>query len=156
MRSEWLIIDGYSLLHRDPELAPALRRDIDLARERLISKVASIHGALAPRTTLVFDGRTRSREVERFAGAVEIQFSQAGRTADTEIEQWVYRDRRPERLLVVSSDRAVLETVAGRGAATMSCGMFLDQFAREQQQTRRRKQKLNQRPSGPRLGDFFP
>lgn len=152
-----LIIDGYSLLHRDPELAPALATDIRRAREQLIAKLARLGGMFADRVTLVFDGRGEApAETDLSVTALDVVYSGRARTADTVIERMVHAAPRPAEILVVASDRAELETVAAAGAQTLACRTFLDQLAqreREAGQIRRRRDKTFRKTT---LGDFFP
>jgi predicted RNA-binding protein with PIN domain len=151
--SRWLIIDGYSLLHRDPELKPLLRGRLESARQLLVRKVERCLDGLAERATIVFDGKgERSERTLASLPQVEIVFAPRHLTADTVIERLVASATEPERIRVVTSDRAERQTVSAAGADSMSCGDFLDYF-----------QRCTQAPGGRNgggaqstLGDFFP
>lgn len=154
---QWLIIDGYSLLHRDPDLKPLLRQRLELARQRLIRKVEPVMGDWADRITIVFDGRGDRGGTDSLDSAIEVFFAPARYTADTVIERLVHAASDPAAVLVVTSDRAERETVSAAGADTLSCGDFLERLARDEARGRSRS-------SGPRthggvsgsLGDHFP
>ncbi len=149
-----LIIDGYSLLHRDPELKPLLATRLGIARQLLIRKVERVAGDLAERAVIVFDGSGRSVDPETTNPDLEVLFAPANRTADTVIEQLVYADPEPERILVITSDRLERQTVIAAGADSMSCGDFLDLVrARTESFTRPRKSARDKRAT---LGDYFP
>lgn len=149
-----LIIDGYSLLFRDPALTRARERDIAAAREALIRKIDRLADALAPTVELVFDGRAASRESYK-AGRLQIVFAPGDKTADTVIEQLVHLDPAPDQICVVASDRLELDTVSAAGAQAMSCANFLEWLDRVDRLIAQRVA----RPAPTRrftLGDAFP
>jgi uncharacterized protein len=153
-RSAWLIIDGYSLLHRDPELNPLLRSNLAVARQLLIRKVERVAADLADHTTIVFDGKGGAQLPDVGDTVLEILFAPLHRTADTVIEQLVHADAEPARVLVVTSDRLERQTVEAAGADSMSCGDFLDRIrARTESLARPRTKRPDK---GSSLGDFFP
>lgn len=155
MHTTWLIIDGYSLLHRfDPEGA---RRPAGLqsARQKLVRHVEDIAAGRADRVTIVFDGRESGAGEGYESPAVEVLFSPAGRTADAVIERLVHDCPTPESILVVSSDRLERQTVSARGAQTMGCGDFLAEGEQRRQHQPRHHAPSSRAPR-PTLGDFFP
>jgi predicted RNA-binding protein with PIN domain len=155
MSSRRLIIDGYSLMHRDPELKALLGQGLSRAREALIEKVARTATAMADLVTVVFDGQESGRGTDGH-GSIEIVYSPSGQTADTVIERLVRALPNPTACTVVTNDRRERETVTAAGAMAMSCAVFIEEctkWQRDQQQALRRKR--TQHP-GPKLGDYFP
>jgi uncharacterized protein len=152
----WLIVDGYSLLHRDPDLAGLINTQLETARQLLVRKVEQILDRLAPRATIVFDGRQQHHHENAIAHhpAIEIRFAPGHLTADTVIERIVHQHPHPATLRIITSDRAERQTVEAAGAETMSCGDFLDLYNRLTRPPPRPKPQ-NARPR-PTLGDFFP
>lgn len=148
----WIIIDGYNLLHRQPG-----RGDIESRRHRLLESLARDAAAMAPRVTVVFDGRAPAASRRPHAHGLEVIYSPAGRTADEIIERLAGGAARPETVLVVTSDRTETITAAASGAGTMSCRAFMEQLAAGSARTSDRIARLTARgPGGARLGDFFP
>jgi uncharacterized protein len=156
MHTPWLIIDGYSLLHRDAELKPVLRADLMAARQRLVRKIEEVAGALADRITVVFDGKAAGAGEGYESSAVEILFSPANQTADTVIERLVHECSAPEQILVVTSDLAERHTVSAAGAETMSGGDFLDLCEEERRRAARVAGATRRKAPKAKLGDFFP
>lgn len=151
-----LIIDGYSLLHRDPETKAIVGQNLRRAREVLIEKISRIATGMATHVTVVFDGQERSASLPGGLQSIEILYSPAHLTADTVIERIVSAAGNPDNWLVVTNDRRERETVMATGVHTMSCAVFLEEctrMSRHQQQTMKRQ---TQKPSRPTLGDFFP
>lgn len=148
--SRTVVVDGHNLLHRVPALQPLIASgDFALARHRLVRLVQDVAGAWAEKIVVVFDGREGSRAEEYASNQVDVRYAPGHLTADTVIERMVSGSADPGCLLVVTSDRSVLDTVTAGGAEAMSCAAFLE-GAPEHRSPRRRP------PGGPTLGDYFP
>ena len=153
MLIEWLIIDGYNLLHETEELARLMKTDLHLARNKLVRLVEAAALDMAPQTTIVFDGRESGIDESLTVKHLEVYFSPSNLSADTIIERLVCRFPNPGKILVVTSDHAERVTVSSAGAQTMSSFEFMAQC-----KTMARKPARNTNPPGrePRLGDLFP
>lgn len=152
-----LIIDGNSLLYSDPDLASVLQSDRRQARQKLIAKVARFYSGIADRTTLVFDGRgSRTAEQDRMITAIQVIYSGGAQTADSVIERMVHDETNPGQVLVVTSDRAELDTVSAAGAQTVSCRTFLDQISNRERQASQTGKNRQRAFRGSHLGEFFP
>jgi predicted RNA-binding protein with PIN domain len=154
MRARWIIIDGYSLLHRME--FPRLTEHRATHRARLIQMLDKTAPAMADRVTVVFDGRGLAPEAPPESSVVEVVYSPAHQTADTVIEQLVCSAPATGDVLVVSSDRAERRTVEAAGALTMSCGDFLDECQRAAGRLDQMLRRRGSEACGPTLGDFFP
>ena len=100
------LFDGFNLLHASGFEDP----------RELTDKLASFVAERGARGVLVFDG---SGEDLRY-GPLEVRFAEH---ADTLLERLAAEHRALERVVLVSSDRAVLET-AGREVAQLSSQTF--------------------------------
>ncbi len=76
-----ILVDGYSLLHNWPELAPGAARHSERAREELVHILTHYHDATGEPVTIFFDGAGAPPNVPKneSGGAVEVLFSR-GRT----------------------------------------------------------------------------
>lgn len=151
-----LIIDGYSLIHRDPELKAIVAENLQRAREELIAKVSRTATAMADKVTIVFDGQGHTGRGVNDIHAIEIIYSPLGQTADTVIERLVGQAEKPVTWLVVTNDRRERETVMATGVQTMSCAVFLEECLRMQRNHAHSMQRRKAQNPGPKLGDFFP
>lgn len=153
MNPTWLIIDGYNVLHQVDEFVRLARTDLHLARQRLIRLIEHTSHQMAPQTTIVFDGRESGQDESLTTKHIEIYFSPGNLSADSIIERLVCKYTSPEKILVVTSDRAEHETVASAGAHVMSSEEFVSRCLRDA-----RKKVPKQTPPGkePKLGDLFP
>jgi predicted RNA-binding protein with PIN domain len=122
-----ILVDGYSLLHNWPELAPCQPRHSALARDELVHVLTRYHDATGERITVFFDGAGAPPGVPANESdmAVEVLFSRAGQTADEMIERAAHRFQAYGEVLVVTDDHAERDTVAGMGGMTASCANFI-------------------------------
>jgi len=123
-----ILVDGYSLLHHWPEIAPGQPRHSERARDELVQILTRYHDATGEAITVFFDGKgLRSGAPAPKAGqqGVEVLFSRAGQTADDLIERAAHRFQEYGEVLVVTNDRAERDIVGGFGGSTASCDNFI-------------------------------
>jgi len=122
-----ILIDGYSLLHNWPELAPGKPRHSAAARDELVRILTLYRDSTHTPITIFFDGagRVRHSPGEESTPNVEILFSGAGKTADDMIERVAYRMRTVGEVLVVTDDFAERDTVINFGGTASSCFNFI-------------------------------
>jgi len=150
MDFDWLIIDGYNLMHQDGALE-GRRDDLQTARQRLVRSIERTATEVASRITVVFDGREGGRDVAFDAPNFEVVFSPSNRTADGVIEQMVHDAKKTERVLVVTSDWIEQRLVSVFGASVISCREFLLRC-----ETPPAAPNRPARAPKAKLGDFFP
>lgn len=141
-----ILVDGYSLLHSWPELAPGKARHSPIARTELIRMVTQYHDASGVPVTIVFDGTTglASAEEPPSRPEVEILYSHAGQSADQMIERAAHRLSAYGEVLVVTDDRAERDTVESAGAMTSSCLNFIRMMEVAQQEMQSQLKNHNQ------------
>ena len=122
-----ILVDGYSLLHNWPEIAPGQPRHSERARDELIQIVTNYHDVTGEPITIFFDGAGSrgSAPKQESARAVEILFSRSGQTADDMIERAAHRFQSYGEVLVVTDDFAERDTVGALGASVCSCANFI-------------------------------
>lgn len=122
-----ILVDGFSLLHSWPELAPGKARHSAAAREELINTLTQYRDACGTPITIVFDGAGSKRSAEETPSStdVEILYSRIGQTADQMIERAAYRLKAHGEVLVVTDDSAERDIVSGFGGMTSNCDNFI-------------------------------
>jgi predicted RNA-binding protein with PIN domain len=122
-----ILVDGYSLLHNWPELAPGQPRYSARAREELIHVLTRYQDVAGTPVTIFFDGSGASAGTppRESNPAVEVLFSCAGQTADDMIERAAHRFRAYGEVLAVTDDVAERDTVTGMGGLASSCANFI-------------------------------
>lgn len=119
-----IVIDGYNLIHQSRQFAAGDPDDLQTLRQRLVDALAAYRRVRPHAITVVFDGTAAQTDLPRLdrRKGIELRFSRPGELADTVIKRMVARDR--EKLLVVSSDREIVDYAVGRGAAVMGAAEF--------------------------------
>ena len=122
-----ILVDGYSLLHAWPELAPGKSRHSPAARDELIQVLIRYQDACGTPVTVIFDGAGSKRAVAEPAStdAIEILYSHAGQTADQMIERAAHLFQAYGEVLVVTNDFAERDIVSGVGGMTSNCDNFI-------------------------------
>lgn len=124
-----ILIDGYSLLHAWPELAPGRPRHSAAARDELVRWLTLYLDAVGTPITVFFDGSGAGTKADRAARQskteVEVLFSRRGQTADQMIERATHRFAPYGEVLAVTDDHAERDTVISLGGLASSCRHFI-------------------------------
>jgi hypothetical protein len=122
-----ILIDGYSLLHNWPELAPGRARHSAQARNELIQRLTLYRDAIGTPITVFFDGAGAPPGTPAATSTPELEvlYSKSGQTADDMIERAAYRFREYGEVLAVTDDVPERETVINLGGMASSCLNFI-------------------------------
>lgn len=122
-----ILVDGYSLLHNWPELAPRKPRHSEAARDELVHILTRYQDAIGTPITVFFDGAGARPGVPKpqTSTPVEVLFSQAGQTADQMIERAAHRFQPYGEVLAVTDDNTERDVVIGLGGQASSCLNFI-------------------------------
>jgi hypothetical protein len=122
-----ILIDGYSLLHCWPELAPGKARYSAAARDDLIGRLTLYQDAVGTPITIFFDGNSGPSGTRTAASPAEVEvlYSKAGQTADQMVERAVHRFAPYGEVLAVTDDHAERQTVLSLGGLASSCLNFI-------------------------------
>ncbi|BAB03833.1 NYN domain-containing protein [Halalkalibacterium halodurans] len=119
---EILIVDGYNMIGAWPELKELKDRDLALARDKLIDRLAEYQAYTGCKVILVFDahmvpgvGRTYNNH------RIEVIYTRKNETADERIERLVRELKRIDtQIYVATSDLAEQSHIFGSGALRKS------------------------------------
>jgi predicted RNA-binding protein with PIN domain len=122
-----ILVDGYSLLHGWPELAPGKARHSMAARDELVRRLTLYRDAIGTPITIVFDGANSDIRLSAVESTpeVEILYSRSGQTADDIIERVTHRLATYGEVLAVTDDHAERDTVINLGGMASSCLSFI-------------------------------
>lgn len=134
-KSDYLIVDGYNILHDWPELTNLMTIDLETARKSLMDTLAEYSKSSGVRVHLVFDAyEPKGSRTYLERKGIEVIFTQENETADKYIERLIDRIGRKSRqseIKVASSDAMIQRIILGRGATRVSASelkqMILDQ-----------------------------
>lgn len=122
-----ILVDGYSLLHAWPELAPNSHRHSAEAREELVRVLTQYGDSLGTPVTVFFDGAGAPKGTPKSHSDpnMEVIFSPRGKTADDLIERVAYRLCQLGDVQVITNDHAERDIVMAFGALARSCEEFI-------------------------------
>lgn len=122
-----ILIDGYSLLHDWPQLAPGSPRHSQAARDELIQRLTLYQDAIGTPITVFFDGAGAAEGTPSAHSSpeMEVLYSRSGQTADDLIERAAHRFQEYGEVLAVTDDNAERDTVISLGGMASSCWNFI-------------------------------
>ncbi|MDD6160952.1 MAG: TetM/TetW/TetO/TetS family tetracycline resistance ribosomal protection protein [Oscillospiraceae bacterium] len=119
---EYLLVDGYNIIHGWDELRELSGEDLDGARIRLIDRMRNYQGWRKNRVIVVFDAykvKGNPGSVERF-GDLFVVYTKEAETADMYIEKTTYKLSKENRVRVATSDGLEQMIILGHGAVRVS------------------------------------
>lgn len=123
-----LIVDGYNVIHRIPIFRALLTRNLESARDRLVSHCTTWLASRknTERILVVFDGKQPdSTEICPRPG-IRVIYSRKGETADDYIVSLVRNGGKGMRYTVVSDDQEVAGRTRQLGGQALSAAEFCD------------------------------
>ncbi len=117
-----LIIDGYNIIHADPQLKKLLEQDLATAREGLLAALRPLHDQALYDIVVVFDSSNPDMPQATLedVGGIEVAFTAVGQSGDAFVESLVRRLGRKSEVLVATNDRQLQFVVQGYGAVVKS------------------------------------
>ena len=117
----WLV-DGYNVIRHDAELRDRETARLEAGRAGLLALLGALARDVGDDFLVVFDGAHRGGDA-RPRGRVQVQFSRPPETADDVLRRLAAAHR--EGAVVVTSDRAVLDSARRAGAVGVTAEAFL-------------------------------
>lgn len=124
---EYLLVDGYNVIHAWEHLSRTAERDFALARDMLIRDLCNYTAFHKCRTILVFDAyavKDGTGSVQR-CGNTTVVYTKEKQTADAYIEKATYEIAKDNYVRVVTSDMDEQYIILGNGALRVSPREFL-------------------------------
>ncbi|MFJ8916961.1 NYN domain-containing protein [Amycolatopsis sp. NPDC102389] len=120
-----LIVDGYNVTKTGyPELALSDQRD------RLIHQLSALAARTSAEVTVVFDGAGVLSVPAAVPRGVRVLFSERGVLADDVIRSLVAAEPPGRPMVVASTDRAVADSVRGKGAHPVPSAVLVSRLSR--------------------------
>jgi translation elongation factor EF-G/predicted RNA-binding protein with PIN domain len=119
---EYLLVDGYNIIHAWDDLSRLAREDLDGARRRLMDILSNYQGWRKCRIILVFDAykvKGNPGSVEKYHN-IHVVYTKEAETADMYIEKTTYDIAKEHRVRVATSDGLEQLIILGHGAARLS------------------------------------
>nr|WP_316614415.1 translation factor GTPase family protein [uncultured Ruminococcus sp.] len=127
---EYVLVDGYNVIHAWDNLRAMVNEHMDVARNLLINTLCNYQGYKKCELILVFDAykiKGHEREVEKFNN-ITIVYTKEAETADMYIERASYKLAKNNRVRVVTSDGMEQLIILGNGAIRVSAREFREEI----------------------------
>lgn len=135
---EYLIVDGYNIIHAWPELEKLYRSSVEHARARLVDILVNYAALSGERVVVVFDAhRLKSKGHAEKASGVEVIYTPEGITADEVIEQLAGELAHRGVVYVATGDWMEQRVILGRGAYRLTARELQERVERAVQESRR-------------------
>ncbi len=115
---EYLLVDGYNIIHGWEDLSKMAEKSLDLARSVLCDRLSNYRGFCDCRVIVVFDAYKVKRnhgEIDE-VGGITIVYTKEAETADTYIERVSHELAKTHRVRVATSDSQEQLIIFGNGA----------------------------------------
>jgi len=135
---QYLLVDGYNIVHSWPQTRGLLSRDVDAAAALLVEKLAVLHDPESCEVTIVFDGREERAESVSGGGALPfVIYAHKGLTADAVIERIVEKAPDAKLFTIATRDNAIVLSAHTRGATVIGPDALADWADRQRAQVER-------------------
>ena len=127
---EYLLVDGYNVVHAWPELAALAEENLEMARRRLMDILCNYQGYKKCQVILVFDAYKRKNnpgQIEAYHN-IHVVYTKEAETADMYIEKVTHQIGRKHRVRVVTSDGMEQLIILGQGGLRVSSRMFKEEM----------------------------
>lgn len=120
MKPKVLIVDGHSMIFRQPDLAELHARNGAVARDHLIRMLRDLQDGSEWTVAVVFDGRGPKASNESEPHGVRVFYSKNGQTADSIIERLAAKYAATCEVTVATDDRLERITTEAFGSLSIS------------------------------------
>lgn len=123
---EYLLVDGYNIIHAWDELKELARADLSAARKALMDILSNYQGFRKCEVIVVFDAykvKGNPGSVSKYHN-IHVVYTKEAETADNYIEKVTYELGRKYRVRVATSDGVEQLIILGHGALRVSVRMF--------------------------------
>ena len=152
-QKEYLLVDGYNIIHAWDELKNVAQGNLENARQRLMDMLSNYQGYKKCICILVFDAYKVPRgtaDIVKYHN-IYVVYTKEAETADTYIERATYEISKEHKVRVATSDAAEQMIVMGHGALRMSADEFRQEVLEVQEQIRHRLREQNKKQKNPAM-----
>ena len=143
----YLLVDGYNIIFASDEMKKYAEESLDLARNKLVSKLCGYKAVRGCEIILVFDAYRVSgkhREIEK-TGGISIVYTKEAETADSYIEKTSHELSKNHRVQVATSDNLEQIIILGGGALRIPARQFLTDLNSAEEEIAQRVWEINEK-----------
>lgn len=129
---DYLLVDGYNIIHAWEDLREVSRQSMDAARQLLLDLLSGYRAFREREVIVVFDAYRvlgGERAVERYHN-ISVVYTKEAETADSYIEKATYEIGKKHRVEVATSDGSVQLIILGHGALRITPDSLREELER--------------------------
>lgn len=136
LREEYLLVDGYNIIHAWEELRELSDIHMDSARGKLLDILSNYQGMRKCHVIAVFDAyRVAGHKTEILDyHNIHVVYTKEAETADAYIERFAHENAKKYRVTVATSDGLEQIIIRGAGCMLLSAKELLQEIERAKQQ----------------------
>jgi len=122
IKEEYLLVDGYNVIHAWPELKQLADENMENARIKLLDILSNYQGIRKCRLMVVFDAYRVQRHVEEIFDYhnIRVVYTKEAQTADQFIEKFAHDNHEKYDITVATSDALQQIIIRGAGCSLLS------------------------------------
>lgn len=135
----YLLVDGYNIIHAWPELDELQKSNFDGARGRLLDIMQHYQSLIHSELIVVFDAYKVKGYVEEIVDLnnIHVVYTKEAETADHYIEKFAHEHGRKKNVTVATSDGVEQVIIRGQGCILMSARELLEDVNRREEELRK-------------------
>ncbi|MFO7160115.1 MAG: TetM/TetW/TetO/TetS family tetracycline resistance ribosomal protection protein [[Clostridium] cellulosi] len=144
-KEEYLLVDGYNIIHAWPELKDLADENMDGARMKLIETLSNYQGYRKCQIIVVFDAYRVERHVEEAIdfNNIHIIYTREAQTADQYIERFSHNNKKKYSITVATSDALEQLIVRGAGCSLLSANELKAEIEKTDRRIRQEYRQIN-------------
>lgn len=121
-RKEYLLVDGYNIIHAWPELEELIEENMDGARMKLLDILSNYQGIRRCEIIAVFDAYRVEGHMEEVSDYynIHVVYTKEAQTADQYIEKFAQDNHKKYNITVATSDGLQQIIIRGKGCSLLS------------------------------------
>lgn len=154
MKEEYLLVDGYNIIHAWPELQELKDLNMEAARMQLLDILSNYQGIRKCKIIVVFDAYAVSGHREEIIdyNNIHMVYTKEAQTADQYIEKFAHDNNKKYNIVVATSDGLQQLIVLGQGCLLLSARELKLEIEKTNERIREEYEKL-QKVNRNYLGD---
>ncbi|WP_425803070.1 NYN domain-containing protein [Desulfitobacterium sp. Sab5] len=146
-KEEYLLVDGYNIIHAWPELKELVDENMDGARMKLLDSLSNYQGIRKCQIIAVFDAYRVQGHFEEVIDYhnIHIVFTREAQTADHYIERFAHDNQKKYNITVATSDGLEQLIIRGAGCSLLSARELKAEIEGANERIRREYQEMQGR-----------
>ncbi|KLU64220.1 tetracycline resistance protein TetO [Desulfosporosinus acididurans] len=147
-KEEYLLVDGYNVIHAWPELKELADSNMDGARMKLLESLSNYQGIRKCQIIVVFDAYLVQGHLEEIIDYhnIHLVYTREAQTADQYIEKFAHDNQKKYNITVATSDGLQQIIIRGEGCVLLSARELKAEIEETYERTKLEYREIQRRP----------